>query len=100
MMYFMYLNLRTWLVKLRGNKRFWLSRDRSLRLSRSLMFVLSGALDSFWSSGRVIRTMTTRGYWRLRWEMPLGQLRSFIVLCLGRQEPEGGVVLGIHLDYY
>jgi hypothetical protein len=31
--------------------------------------------------------------------MPLGQLRSFIVLCLGRQEPEGGVVLGLHLDY-
>jgi hypothetical protein len=26
------------------------------------------------------------------------QLGITLVLCLGRQEPEGGVVLGIHLD--
>jgi hypothetical protein len=71
-----------------------LSLVRSLRLSRSLMFVLSGALDSFWSSGRVIRTMTTRGYWRLRWETQHKLFRIFTVPCLGRQEPEGGVVLG------
>ena len=32
--------------------------------------------------------------------MPLGLLRNFIVLCLGRQEPEGGVVLGLHLIIY
>ena len=63
------------------------------------MFVLLGDLGNFWLNGRVTKIMTTVGYWRLRWVMPLGQLRSFIVLCLGRQEPEGGVVLGLHLDY-
>ena len=76
-----------------------MNRVRSMRLKRLLMFVLSGDLGNFWLNGRVTKIMTTVGYWRLRWEMPLGLLRSFIVLCLGRQEPEGGVVLGLHLDY-
>ena len=31
--------------------------------------------------------------------MPQRQFLIFIVQCLGRLEPEGGVVLGIHLDY-
>jgi hypothetical protein len=30
--------------------------------------------------------------------MPLRQFRIFSVLCLGRQEPEGGVVLGLRDD--
>ena len=44
--------------------------------------------------------LTTRGWQSLSSTMPRKLLLSFIVLCLGRQEPEGGVVLGIHLDYY
>ena len=30
---------------------------------------------------------------------PKRQFKSFTVLSLGRLEPEGGVVLGLHLDY-
>ena len=30
--------------------------------------------------------------------MPLRQFRIFSVLCLGRQEPDEGVVLGLRVD--
>jgi hypothetical protein len=29
----------------------------------------------------------------------VGQFRTLSQTCLGRQGPEGGVVLGLHLDY-
>ena len=41
----------------------------------------------------------THGYWRVIWGMQLRQVRIILVRCLGRHKPEGGVVLGIHLDY-
>ena len=41
--------------------------------------------------------LTTRGWLSLSSTMPRKLLIFFIVLCLGRQEPEGGVVLGIEI---
>jgi hypothetical protein len=46
-----------------------------------------------------MRIMTTLGFKSRTWVMPQRQFLIFIVRCLGRLEPEGGVVLGIHLDY-
>ena len=46
-----------------------------------------------------MQIMTTRGLVSRTWEMHLRRLRSILVRWLGSQEPEGGVVLGLHLDY-
>jgi hypothetical protein len=62
------------------------------------MFVLSGDHDSFWLNGRAIKIMTILGFLSQIWEMQRMQFRIFLVRCLGRQEPEGGVVLGLRHD--
>jgi hypothetical protein len=41
--------------------------------------------------------MTIRGLMSRIWVMPKRLYRSFSVRNLGRFEPEGGVVLGLHL---
>ena len=46
-----------------------------------------------------MKTLTIHGSLRLRWAMPKKPLLNFILLCLGRQRPEGGVVLGIDCIY-
>ena len=43
--------------------------------------------------------MITHGLESRKWAMLRMQLKIILVLCLGRQEPERGVVLGIHLEY-
>ncbi len=43
--------------------------------------------------------MTIHGFMSTIWEMPRRLYRSFSVRNLGRFEPEGGVVLGLHLRY-
>ena len=54
--------------------------------------------DNFWSSGKDMQTMTIHGLMIKIWVMPRRLYRSFSVLNLGRLEPDGGVVLGLHLD--
>ena len=46
-----------------------------------------------------MRIMITLGYKSRTWVVPQRLFLIFIVQCLGRLKPEGGVVLGIHLDY-
>jgi hypothetical protein len=46
-----------------------------------------------------MRIMTTRGLVSRTWEMHLRRLKSILVRWLGSQEPEEGVVLGLHPDY-
>ena len=52
---------------------------------------------NFWLSGRVMQTMIIHGFMSKIWVMPRRLYRSFSVRNLGRFEPEGGVVLGLHL---
>jgi len=44
-------------------------------------------------------TLRTCGWMRTSWNMHVGQYRILSQTCLGRQGPEGGVVLGLHPDY-
>ena len=62
------------------------------------MFGLSGDLSSSWFIGKATKIMITRGLWSQRWATPLRRYQIFTVLCLGRQEPDGGVVLGLRVD--
>jgi hypothetical protein len=59
------------------------------------MFGLSGDRSSSWFIGKATKIMITRGLWSQRWATPLRRFQIFTVLCLGRQEPDGGVVLGL-----
>ena len=43
--------------------------------------------------------LTLSGLMTSSWEMSGRQLLSIRQTCLGRQGPEGGVVLGLHPDY-
>ena len=44
-------------------------------------------------------TLRTCGWMRTSWNMHVGQYRILSQTCLGRQGPEGGVVLGLHINY-
>jgi hypothetical protein len=61
------------------------------------MFGLSGDRSSSWFIGKATKIMITRGLWSQRWATPLRRYQIFTVLCLGRQEPDGGVVLGLDI---
>ena len=55
--------------------------------------------NSIQLSGLDIMTLKIRGQMPLRWAMHRSQfnsLNSNLLSCLGSQEPEGGVVLGLH----
>ena len=54
---------------------------------------------NFWLSGRDMQTMIIHGFMSKIWVMTKRLYRSFSVRNLGRFEPEGGVVLGLHLRY-
>ena len=54
---------------------------------------------NFWLSGRDMQTMIIHGFMSKIWVMPKRLYRHFSVRNLGRFEPEGGVVLGLHLRY-
>ena len=72
-------------------------RVLSMRLRGFWIVVLFVGISSFWLNGKGMRTMTTLGYKSKTWVMPQRQFMMFIVRCLGRLEPEGGVMLGILL---
>jgi hypothetical protein len=58
---------------------------------------------NFWLSGKVMPIIIIHGLMSRIWVMPKRLYRSFSVRNLGRFEPEGGVVLGLHLgndNYY
>jgi hypothetical protein len=64
------------------------------------MFVWLEVLGNFWSNGKGMLIMIIPGLESRRWATLRMRSGIILVLCLGRQEPEGGVVLGLHLDYH
>jgi hypothetical protein len=78
---------------------FWLSLVKSTKLRKLLIKEYPGIKYSTWSNGKDILILTANGWMYSSWAMPGRQLWTLKQTCLGRQGPEGGVVLGLHPDY-